>query len=166
MLLDLSDYDSKKIDVKIKELEIEIKRKEKIIADLEFKKAFFELRVIEKGITKEDFDEQITYFMDSGRKENIEKIYLELTEVTKNNEEIDEYNLALIIPDNIKDSKSWEYSIVSINILNIQMENLQKEILALNEQKLKLMNQLLEMQERKVDEIATERKLRELLHDE
>ena len=103
--------------------------------------------------------------MDSGRKENIEKIYLELTEVTKKNEEIDEYNLALIIPDNIKDSKSWEYSIVSINIVNMQMEDLQKEIRLLNEQKLKLMNQLLEMQERKVDEIATERKLRELLHD-
>ena len=159
MLLDLSDYDSKKLELEIKRIERDISEKEKGIAESEIKKMELELKIMGKGFTQEDFNKHLIDFVESGKNDNVENIYLELMEKIQLNHEINEDLL-------IEESKAWDYLIISVNIVNMQIEDLQKEIRLLNEQKLKLMNQLLEMQERKVDEIATERKLRELLHDE
>ena len=161
MLLDLTDYDSKKLELEIKEIEREIKGKEKTIADLEYKKLELELKLLKKGVTKEEFDKQLIDFVESGRNDidNIKETYLELKELIKLNHELDEDLL-------IEDSKAWEYIIISVNVVNMQIEDLQEEIRFLNVQKLKFMDSLLRMQEKKVDEIATERKLKELLYDD
>ena len=161
MLLDLTDYDSKKLELEIKRIEKDILEKEKGIVESEIKKLELELKLIGKGITKEDFDEQLIDFVESGRNDMkyIEDTYLELMELIKLNHEVEEDLL-------IEDSKAWEYIIISVNVVNMKIEDLQEEIRFLNVQKLNLMDKLLEMQERKVDEIATERKLKELLHDD
>ena len=68
---------------------------------------------------------------------------------------------------NIEDlDKILHYSTIGITIINLQIEDYQEEIRVLNEQLLKLMDKQVEMQEKKVDEIATERKIKELLYDE
>lgn len=162
MLLDLTDYDSKKLEVEIKAIEKAILETKGIIANLEFRKLKHELNLIEQGITEEDVQKHITDFIENSDdpESDIIKLHKEL------NQMLDEYN-ETGNDKTIEDlDKILHYSTIGITIINLQIQDYQEEIRVLNEQLLKLMDKQVEMQEKKVDEIATERKIKELLHDE
>ena len=162
MLLDLTDYDSKKLEVEIKAIEKAILETKGIIANLEFRKLKHELNLIEQGITEEDVQKHITDFIENSDdpESDIIKLHKEL------NQMLDEYN-ETGNDKTIEDlDKILHYSTIGITIINLQIQDYQEEIRVLNEQLLKLMDKQVEMQEKKVDEIATERKIKELLYDE
>ena len=152
MLLDLTDYESKKLEVDIKELEKAILETKGIIANLEFMKLKHELN-LEKHIT--DFIEN-----SDDPESDIIELHKELNQML---EEYHETGNDKTIEDL---DKILHYSTIGITIINLQIEDYQEEIRVLNEQLLKLMDKQVEMQEKKVDEIATERKIKELLYDE
>lgn len=162
MLLDLTDYESKKLEVDIKELEKAILETKGIIANLEFRKLKHELNLIEQGITEEDVQKHITDFI-----ENSDDPESDIIELHKElNQMLEEYN-ETGNDKTIEDlDKILHYSTIGITIINLQIQDYQEEIRVLNEQLLKLMDKQVEMQEKKVDEIATERKIKELLYDE
>ena len=162
MLLDLTDYDSKKLEVDIKELEKAILETKGIIANLEFRKLKHELNLIEQGITEEDVEKHITDFI-----ENSDDPESDIIELHKElNQMLDEYH-ETGNDKTIEDlDKILHYSTIGITIINLQIQDYQEEIRVLNEQLLKLMDKQVEMQEKKVDEIATERKIKELFYDE
>lgn len=157
-LVDLSDYDSKKLEMDIKALEKDISEIKGFIANLEYKKSKHELKLIEQGITEEDVEKHIKDFMESS--ENPEK---DLLLIYDEYEEIFDDNEIFIIEDL---EKILNYTIISFSIINLQLEEFHEELNVLRKQKLKLMGKQLEIQKRKVDEIATERKYKELLKDE
>ena len=162
MLLDLTDYESKKLEVDIKELEKAILETKGIIANLEFRKLKHELNLIEQGITEEDVEKHITDFIENSDdpESDIIELHKELTQMLEEYHETGN-------DKNIEDlDKILHYSTIGITIINLQIQDYQEEIRVLNEQLLKLMDKQVEMQEKKVDEIATERKIKELLHDE
>ena len=162
MLLNLTDYDSKKIELMIKGLEKVILETKVNIATLEYKKLRHELTLIEQGITEEDVEKHITDFIENSDdpESDIIELHKELTQM------LDEYH-ETGNDERIEDlDKILHYSTIGITIINLQIEDYQEEIRELNEQLLKLMDKQVKMQEKKVDEIATERKIKELLHDE
>ena len=162
MLLDLTDYDSKKLEVEIKAIEKAILETKGIIANLEFRKLKHELNLIEQGITEEDVQKHITDFIENSDdpESDIIKLHKELNQI------LDEYN-ETGNDKTIEDlDKILHYSTIGITLINLQIQDYQEEIRVLNEQLLKLMDKQVEMQEKKVDEIATERKIKELLYDE
>ena len=162
MLLDLTDYESKKLEVDIKELEKAILETKGIIANLEFRKLKHELNLIEQGITEEDVEKHIIDFIENSDdpESDIIELHKELNQML---EEYKETGNDKTIEDL---DKILHYSTIGITIINLQIQDYQEEIRVLNEQLLKLMDKQVEMQEKKVDEIATERKIKELLHDE
>ena len=162
MLLDLTDYESKKLEVDIKELEKAILETKGIIANLEFRKLKHELNLIEQGITEEDVEKHIIDFIENSDdpESDIIELHKELNQML---EEYKETGNDKTIEDL---DKIIHYSTIGITIINLQIQDYQEEIRVLNEQLLKLMDKQVEMQEKKVDEIATERKIKELLHDE
>ena len=158
MLIDLTDYETKALEIEIKKLEKAILETEGIIANIEFKKLKHELRLIEMGITEEDVEKHIINLVESS--DNPEKelllIYDELDELLAAKEDI-------VIEDS---DKILNYTIISISIANLQIEDYQEEIAVLNNELLKLKHERIILQKKKVDEIATERKYKELLKDE
>ena len=62
--------------------------------------------------------------------------------------------------------KLINYSFIGIATINLQIEDYNEELKVLRERKLRLIDKQLELQKKKVDEIATERKYKELLKDE
>ncbi|MBP5407667.1 MAG: hypothetical protein J6Y42_00840 [Bacilli bacterium] len=158
MLFDLTDYDSKKLELDIKDLEIAILERKGFIANLEYKKLNHELKLMEQGITEEDIEKYIKDFMESS--DNPEK---ELLLIYDEYEEMLEEDEDLIIEDL---DKIIKYSMISFSIIHLQIQDYQEELKVLREQKLKLMDKQLKLQKKKVDEIATERKYKELLKDE
>lgn len=162
MLLNLTDYDSKKIELMIKGLEKVILETKVNIANLEYKKLRHELTLIEQGITEEDVEKHITDFI-----ENSDDPESDIIELHKElNQMLDEFK-ENGNDERIEDlDKILHYSTIGITIINLQIEDYQEEIRVLNEQLLKLMDKQVAMQEKKVKKISTDRKYKELLNDE
>ena len=158
MLLDLTDYDSKKLELEIKGLEKAILETKGIIGNLEFRKLGFELELIEQGITKEDVENTITDFIETSDNPEKELILLndELNELIESEEDH-------VIEDL---DKLIKFSFISVTIVNLQIEDYKEEIKILRKRLLELQKKQLDNQKKKVDEIATERKYKELLKDE
>ena len=158
MLIDLTDYDSKKLELEIKRYEKAISETKGIISNLEFNKVKFELDLIEHGVTEEDVKKYVTDFMESSDNPQKDLILLheELNELLESDKDY-------VIEDL---DKLIGYAFISISIINLEIEDYQESISVLREKLLELQKQQLELQERKIDEIATERKYKELLKDE
>ena len=158
MLIDLTDYETKALEIEIKKLEKAILETEGIIANIEFKKLNHELKLIEMGITEEDVEKHIINLVETS--DNPEKELLLIYD------EFEEF-LAAEKDTVIEDfDKILNYTIISISIANLQIEDYQEEIKVLNNELLKLKHERITLQKKKVDEIATERKYKELLKDE
>ena len=158
MLIDLTDYETKALEIEIKKLEKAILETEGIIANIEFKKLNHELKLIEMGISEEEVEKHIINLVESS--DNPEK---ELLLIYDEFEEFLAEKKDTVIEDL---DKILNYSIISISIANLQIEDYKEEINVLNNELLKLKHKRIELQKKKVDEIATERKYKELLHDE
>ena len=156
MLLNLTDYDSKKLEIEIKAIEKAILETEGIIANLEYKKLNHELSLIEQGITEEDVVKHITDFIENSDdpESDIIELHKELNQMlddfrkTGNDETIEDLD------------KILHYSTIGITIINLQIEDYQAEIRVLNEQLLNLMDKQVAMQEKKVKKISTDRNIR------
>lgn len=158
MLFDLTDYDSKKLELEINELEKAILERKGFIANLESDKLEHELKLIEQGITEEDVENHIRNFIESSDDPEKELLLIhdELEDLFKGNKEVLIEDLDMIL----------NYSIICFSMIYLQIEDYKEELKVLREHKLKLLNKQLDNQKKKVDEIATERKYKELLKDE
>ncbi|MBP5408025.1 MAG: hypothetical protein J6Y42_02685, partial [Bacilli bacterium] len=124
MLLDLTDYDSKKLEVEIKAIEKAILETKGIIANLEFRKLKHELNLIEQGITEEDVQKHITDFIENSDdpESDIIKLHKELNQI------LDEYN-ETGNDKTIEDlDKILHYSTIGITLINLQIQDYQEEI--------------------------------------
>lgn len=162
MIIDLTDYETKKLELDIKALEKAILETKGIIANLQYNKLHHELTLIKQGITKADVEKHITDFFNSSDnpEEDIIKIHKEM------DKELEEYHKTgndVIIEDL---DKILHYSTIGIAIINLQIQDYQEEIKVLREQLNKLNIKQLELQKNKINDLETNIKYRELLNDE
>lgn len=162
MIIDLTDYETKKLELDIKALEKAILETKGIIANLQYNKLHHELTLIKQGITKADVEKHIVDFFNSSDnpEEDIIKIHKEME---KELEEYKETGNDVIIEDL---DKILHYSTIAITIINLQIQDYQEEIKVLRKQLNELNIKQLELQENKINDLETNIKYRELLNDE
>jgi len=158
MIINLTDYETKALEIEIKKLEKAILETKSKIANLELNKLTYELELIDIGISEEEVINHLIDFVESSDnpKEDLIALIEELDELLKSKEDRPIEDLDKIL----------HYSTIGVSYVNLRIEDYQKELNLLNNELMKLKHKRIELQEKKVDEIATERKYKELLKDE
>ena len=151
MLIDLTDYETKKLELEIKGYEKAILEEKGRIGNLQYNKLHHELKLIEQGITKEDVENHLIEFVESSDniQEDLIKLHEELDELLKSDEDV-------VIEDL---NKILHYSTISITIINLEIEESKEEIKLLRDKKIQLQKQL-------INRLNADRKYKELLKNE
>ena len=158
MIIDLTDYENKALEIEIKKLEKAIFEAKAIICNIEFDILRHELRLIDQGITEEDVEKHIINFM-----ENSDNPEGDLMELQKELNDWIENKSEEVITDL---DKILHYSTILIMINRLRIRDYQEEIQVLNKQLLELKHERIELQKKKVEYLDGKRKYRELLKDE
>lgn len=161
MLLDFDNIEEKRLELEITKLDSKINELEGLLIHLKEMVLELKISLMEEGFTKEDFKELVNDFKENPKSSE------ELLAIEESffSEKPDEEGKLIYGCDT--DSENFNIFVMSVFGRYLKgTEILHEEISELREQKLKLLNKQLELQKKRVDEIATERKYKELLKDE